>query len=263
MLDRYDSSHEALAPLAERGSRLFLVTVRPRERLLLVAVLEKKLRRVGKSWRSSPNTKRARDITALSEQLGLSTRNLASTLRTPRALTREQTELLRAAADGTIVAKTNGTKKHARLASPEGRIGLKLLIEAAGTQIEDEYLDDLREKPAKLIARGKFSDTVQSIFSGAFDSTADTLPLLRELAPLADGKKVLARLERELKKGNDATSLANELVDAFAVSALDALATAIAALATGRDAMVPAAVRPFVPRLAKQVARIERALTDH
>jgi hypothetical protein len=139
---------------------------------------------------------------------------------------------------------------------------VKLLIAAAGAQIEDEYLDDLRAKPDKLINRGTFSDTVQSIFSGAFDTPAETLPLLRELAPFGNGAKMLSRLERELAKGEDATSLANELLDAFAVSALDAFATAIAALATGRDAKVPASVKPLVPQLGQQVKRIKNALAE-
>lgn len=276
-LDRYDSSHKLLEPLAKRGSRLFLVTVRADDRLLLVAVLESP-KHDGTGWRAKPNRVTVRDITAHKAALGLTAAagKLAMSLQTPRALTDEQGELLIAAGAGTSAAKpakrakaVKPTKpeKPAKAAKPAGKGGklsddLKILIEAAGTQIEDEYLDQLRAKPDKLIAKGTFSDTVQSIYSGAFDSADETLPLLRQLAPFANGAKMLGRLESELKKGEDATSLANELVDAFAVSALDAFATAIAALATGRDTKVPAAVKPLAPHLAQQVTRIKQALAQ-
>lgn len=125
-----------------------------------------------------------------------------------------------------------------------------------------KYLDDLRSKPDKTIAGGTFSETVQSIFAGAFEDPADALPLLRDLAPFADGAKKLSRLEAALKKGDVEIDATDELLDAFAVSTLDAFATAIAALATGRDASVPVSVKPLVPHLAQQVTRIKQALAQ-
>ncbi|MBL8717440.1 MAG: TIGR02996 domain-containing protein [Myxococcales bacterium] len=104
-LDRYGSTHKALAPLAEGGA-LFAVTVRPpNEALWLVAVLEQPT--LGDDgWHAAASTVAITDVTHLKGQLrfangkGLTAAAgaLGMSLQTPRALSAEDEALLRAAA---------------------------------------------------------------------------------------------------------------------------------------------------------------------
>lgn len=103
-LDRYDSTHKALAPLSEGGA-LFLVTVRPPdEALWLVAILESP-RLEGGAWRAAPSEAPITDVTALREKLRFSTGSgiqakkgaLGMSLQTPRRLTDADVLLLRSA----------------------------------------------------------------------------------------------------------------------------------------------------------------------
>jgi hypothetical protein len=140
---------------------------------------------------------------------------------------------------------------------------LKGLIEAARIEIENEYLDDLRDDPDELIETGEFSMYIQSIFSGTIDTPAAALPLLETIAPYIEGRALVGRLAAELKKpGATATSLANELVDAAAVSAIDVFGTALAALASGKPEKVPAAAKPLLPHLEKEAKVIAAALEE-
>jgi len=103
-LDRYGSTHKALAPLAEGGA-LFAVTVRPpNEALWLVAVLEQPT--LGDDgWHASASTVAVTDVTHLKDRLrfangkGLTAAAgaLGMSLQTPRALSAEDEALLRAA----------------------------------------------------------------------------------------------------------------------------------------------------------------------
>ncbi|MGC4122918.1 MAG: TIGR02996 domain-containing protein [Myxococcales bacterium] len=104
-LDRYTSTHKALAPLAGGGA-LFLVTVRPPdEKLWLVAILESPRQEDG-AWRAAPSEVPIADVTAVRDQLQFSTGTgiqakkgaLGMSLQTPRQLTEKDAALLRSAA---------------------------------------------------------------------------------------------------------------------------------------------------------------------
>lgn len=92
-LDRYDSAHVGLRPLAEGGD-LYLVTVRPDEVLWLVGVLRAPRFRQG-SWRAARNTAAIIDASPLLDELrfasGMGIRaprgKLGMSLQTPRTLT--------------------------------------------------------------------------------------------------------------------------------------------------------------------------------
>jgi len=104
-LDRYVSTHKALAPLAENGA-LFLVTVRPPdEALWLVGILESPQQR-DDGWYAAPSRVPITDISSLRSKLtfangkGLQAAKgaLGMSLQTPRTLSDADVELLRTAA---------------------------------------------------------------------------------------------------------------------------------------------------------------------
>jgi hypothetical protein len=186
---------------------------------------------------------------------------LAMSLQTPRRLTEDDVRLLRDAAAGKAAARSKkapakATKKQPRKPSEE----LSGLMQSAFIQIEDGYLDDIRHDPDAVLAAGDFSKTIQSIFSGSFDAPKETLPLLEVLAPFADGNVITRRLAREIKRGADATQLLNELVDAYAVSAINVFGTAIVALALDRPKAVPALALPLREHLAPHADALKRLL---
>jgi hypothetical protein len=92
-IDRYNSAHKALAPLAD-GGRLFLVTVRPPdERLWLVAVLDGPKQKRG-AWVAAPNKVPITDLGPVKSRIqfasggGISAKKgaLGMSLQTPRRL---------------------------------------------------------------------------------------------------------------------------------------------------------------------------------
>lgn len=96
-IERYESRHARLDALA--GGALFLVTVRPADRLWLVAVLEQPVRE-DHAWRARPNTVPILDITDRLDRLVFSTGHgltgaLAQALQTPRLLTSSDEDVLR------------------------------------------------------------------------------------------------------------------------------------------------------------------------
>ena len=119
-IDRYSSTHKSLSTLADGGA-LFLVTVRPPdEQLWLVAILASPaLAKDG--WHADVNTTPIANITALVSKLKFSTGNgitakpgaLAMSLQTPRTLTDEDVQLLRAAA-GSKGQKKSAAEKPAK-----------------------------------------------------------------------------------------------------------------------------------------------------
>ena len=268
--DRYESSHPALATLASGGD-LFLVTVRPpNDALWLIAIIGSPKRKGG-AWVGRRSTVPATKITALRDKLrfetgaGLSTRvgALAMSLQTPRALTKDAVTLLRSATKRPKPDAAPPAHAKPKAAKPAARTGgtLPLLIAAALSQIEDEYLDRARQNPAKLIARGDFSTTVQSVLSGSIDTPKRALAILDELAPFARGSTIVRRLHAEAKK-NDATvlSLLNELVDGFAVSTIDVMGAALVAMASGNPDAIPASAVPYEKALAPHAARLRKTL---
>jgi len=122
-LDRYGSTHKALAPLGEGGA-LFAVTVRPpNEALWLVAVLEQP--RLGDDgWHAAASTVAITDVTHLKDQLrfangkGLTAAAgaLGMSLQTPRALSAEDEALLRAAAGAAPGEKPAASKPTSKVA---------------------------------------------------------------------------------------------------------------------------------------------------
>ncbi len=193
-------------------------------------------------------------------------------LQTPRKLTDDDVALLRQAASGKSpsVAKAAKEKSPAKPAAPpkpERKAkasavseDLLQLMEAAFGEIEP---DEVRENPTRVLAKADFSTTVQSIYSGAFDSAKDTLPLLKTLAPFADGSVIFARLTSEAKDSNaTATSVMNELVDAFAVSAINAFGTAIVALALDRPDDVPKTAAPYLAQLKPHADALRASLDE-
>ena len=106
-IDRYTSTNKALKPLAEAGSSLWLVTVRPGERLWLVGVLVGP-QHDGTEWIApAPNAIAIIDITRLRERLVFASGkgiaqggSLGASLQTPRALAASDVKLLEAAVAG-------------------------------------------------------------------------------------------------------------------------------------------------------------------
>lgn len=101
-MDRYTSKNPGLASLAEKGSRLFLVTVRPPdERLWLVAVLEQP-KHDGAAWTAKKNVFPITDISALRSKIRFTSNTgitekkgaLGMSLQTPRPLTAADVALL-------------------------------------------------------------------------------------------------------------------------------------------------------------------------
>jgi len=133
-LDRYLSTHRALAPLAEGGA-LFLCTVRPPEEALwLVAILESpELHADG--WHAAPSTTPLTDISKLRGELlfvsgkGITAGKgaLAMSLQTPRTLTDADAGLLRRAA-----GRASAPAKHAAPAAPPPATAKRAASRAAG-----------------------------------------------------------------------------------------------------------------------------------
>lgn len=137
------------------------------------------------------------------------------------------------------------------------------LVEAAREEIVNEYLDDLQSDPDALIAGGVFSLTIQSVFSGMYKTTVETLEVLREIAPYVEGPSVVHRLGILTRQDASAVDVANELVDAFAVSAIDTFGTALAALATDQPDRVPERAKPALSVLVKEAAAIKKELRSY
>lgn len=270
--ERYDSTDPSLAPLAEPKSALFLAVVRPNQRLLFIGVLEQP-KRNNEGWHAKPNRMSLGDMDALRSQLGLPAKGpVTKEQQAPRALNDEVVRILRAlgmrkkiaitAAE--LIGKSNEIAKPKTAADPRA---MKLtpvvrqLIEAAGQELVNEYLDELDDDAEAAVSEGDFGARVQSVFNGAFEKPSEAVPILSELAPFADGAVISSRIGPLLgKRDADVLALAGELADAFAVSALNVLGTAIAALATDQPDRVPPAAQPLVPHLKTQVAKVRREL---
>lgn len=256
-VDKHPATDGALDALREKGSALFLVAVRPGKKLALVSVLENPTRK-GKQWvAAKPSKHVVADVSALRAKLGsLQTAQVISDALANRL--REAGTYEPRAAKATKPTKTKPTKtKPTRLSSI-----IRDLIQAAREEIINEYLDDLETNADELIVHGVFSLKIQSVFSGMYKATAETLVVLREIAPYVAGPGVVHRLGILANRDATAVQIANELVDAFAVSAVDTFGTALAALATNQAARVPPSAKPLLPHLEKQAAIIKKALRE-
>lgn len=141
-LDRYGSTHKALAPLAEGGA-LFAVTVRPpSEALWLVAVLEQPTLR-DDGWYASPSAIAITDVSHLKDQLRFASGKgltaaagaLGMSLQTPRTLSAEDEALLRAAAGTAAAAQPAPASPAAKSApAPSKPLAVKPIAEKAPTK---------------------------------------------------------------------------------------------------------------------------------
>ncbi|MBK7399791.1 MAG: hypothetical protein IPJ34_26930 [Myxococcales bacterium] len=126
--DRYVSSHKAFTQLG-KGDEIFLVTVRPPEKLWLVAVLEAPKRR-GDAWVADANTTPVRDITGF---VKAPKGKLAMSLQSPRVLDDDQVAALRETTKAASKAAKSG-----RL--PEVERALKLLTSGRRAKDQDDVV---------------------------------------------------------------------------------------------------------------------------
>lgn len=280
-LTRYVSSNKALETLSDGGA-LFLVTVRPPdERLMLVAILEEPKHKDSAWVGRGANATIAADITALRDHLkfdsgkGIAAKPgaLGMSLQTPRKLTEADVMLLRNAAAGSL---PKGAKPAPEDEAPKGKPPAKKskqkpkvvaeevlqIMESAFVEIEGEYLDEIRENPDKVLEEATFSMTIQSIYSGSFEEAKDALPVLRALAPFADGRIVAGAIAKEVESGADALSMIGEIVDAFCISAINLFGTAIVALALDRPKDVPAVAGPYREHLMPHAEKLRELLAE-
>jgi hypothetical protein len=287
-IDRYQSAHKTLDVLEKPGV-LFLVTVRPDDELWLVAVLEVP-ERDDKSWRGVGGNKTpVTDLTPVKHLLECSTE-----LQTPRVLSEHDVRILRFVQ--TKAKETAGRKKpqpyvvklpkwlledtaenEAPAKAPKAVKAVKggrtkvpaAILEGALAQIE-ESVDDLQAKPGPFLRapthtkslRGAFTETVQGIFGGAVDASEARRLLREDLAPFVDGRALAVALlaAQGKQKTLQADDFLGELVDQFAIRAVDDVARALVALALGRAADVPATCASLATALAPHVAKVKKLL---
>jgi hypothetical protein len=265
---RYDSLHKALEPL-EGGGSLFLVTVRPpNDALWLVAVLEA-VKRDGKGWTSAGNSVAMTDISDLKAKIrfasgtGMSAKAgaLGMSLQTPRELAPGDVKLLRAKLPKGAAAKSAAKKPTAATPAPKaaaakGPAGAAQIMDAGQALMDGaiaqlgEVIDDAKDDPnaylrapkwkPSYVLRGLFTESVQSIYSGAIDAKEACRMLGEELAPFVDGAALAMVLRACADEVKDADDLYGEIVDHFAIRAVDDLARGLLALALDRPNEVPA-----------------------
>ena len=155
--------------------------------------------------------------------------------------------------------KRAATKKVARTPT------LDLLIDGAVCQIEEVAAEVQADAERMLLPpayadgmglRGRFTETVQSIFEGGIELAEGTRLLEEELSPFVDGAG-LVRILREQGAGKSVAlaELVPKLVDAFAIRAIDDLARTLTALALGKKKAVPSSCAGLVVLLADDVER--------
>lgn len=240
-----------LESLREKGSVLFVVA-RHGKKLVLVGAIEQPVRK-GKLWIASrPSTLVIADISRLRKAIG--------SLETPHVIGEDVARRLRAAASYKPGARRTPTSTKPPMRSARISATIRALIEVAREELVDEYLGRLRSNPDELLEHGVFSLTVQSVFSGMYKTTAETLVVLREIAPYVEGPGVVHRLGILARRDVTPVQIANELVDAFAISAIDTFGTALAAIALDQVDRVPRRAQPLLPALMKHAASIKKAL---
>jgi hypothetical protein len=159
-------------------------------------------------------------------------------------------------------------KKRAATRKPTRTPTLALLIDGAVAQIE-EVASEVQLDPELMLLpptyaermglRGRFTESVQSIFEGGIDLSEATRLLEEELSPFVDGAG-LTRVLREL--GATSSIPLPKLVDAFAIRAIDDLARTLTALALGRKKAIPSTCAELVPLLADDVGRARALLGE-
>lgn len=255
-INKYPATDRSLDVLREKNSTLFLLAPGPGKKLALVGAIESPVRK-GKLWvASKPGTLVVTDVSNQRATLG--------SVDTPHVISDDIAKRLRAAGtyqpSGGTASNKRTSKKATTTKAGTVTSTIRALVAAAREEIVNEYLDDLQSDSDALIEHGGFTLTVQSVFSGMYKTTGETLAVLREIAPYVEGPGVVHRLGILTRRDVSAVDVANELVDAFAVSAIDTFGTALAALATDQPERVPERARPLLPLLEKQAAAIKKAL---
>jgi hypothetical protein len=297
-LQRYDSRHAALEVLAEPGGELFLVTVRPDEALWLVAVLPGP-KRDKRGWASWINNMPMTDISVLRPLLlvtaGAQPGKLAMSLQTPRVLSAHDEMFLRHVkvdAESAAVRNKPFTVKFPKWLLADAKASLEpapqkklkplppaknpapakkkskkdaatlpeLIVECALAQIEEE-IGGLQDDPAPYLKapkwkgslRGAFTESVQGVFAGALEPKEARRMLAKELAPFVDGPSM--KIAKAAAKGDF-----EELVDQFAIRAIDELARGLVALALQRPDFVPACCAPYANAMEGYVEQVQELL---
>jgi len=156
-------------------------------------------------------------------------------------------------------SKNAAAKKTAKEASrkPTRTDTFSLLVDAALAQIEEVATDVQEDADVMLLPpvyesgmglRGRFTQTVQSIFEGGIDETEAKRLIAEELSPFVDGHALTVAMATSAK---DLTVGAAALawVDVFAVRAVDDLARTLVALALGKKKLIPSRCEDQAPLL--------------
>lgn len=161
------------------------------------------------------------------------------------------------------------TKKPKKAAKPKRSEMLELLIEGALAQI-DEVASEVLTDPDDMLAapkhqpsyglRGKYTESVQSIFAGGVDAKESCRLLAEDLAPWVDGPSLAMVLRYLAVQKTKPADLYPEIADAFAIRAIDDLSRTLVALALDRESDVPATCEALVPLLEEYVPSVEGLL---
>ena len=136
----------------------------------------------------------------------------------------------------------------------------ELIVECALAQIEEE-LDGIQDDPAPYLKkpkwkgslRGAFTQSVQGVFAGALDAKEGKRLLAEDLAPFVDGPSM--KIAKAAAKGDF-----EELVDQFAIRAIDELSRGMVALALERPDDVPACCAPYANAMENYVEQVQELL---
>lgn len=168
-----------------------------------------------------------------------------------------------------VVPSANNKARAPLPSVKKGRHGpiIDQLAEACLAQI-DEIADQVAKRPAKFFAkpepgktRGFFTTNVQSIFAGAVDAEEARRLLAEDLAPFAPPKEVARAVRRAEKSASDLDDVLGEVVDQFAIRAIEQLSRGMVAVALARPKDVPRSCAPF-GALLDDYAQAVRALLD-
>ncbi|HEY8088091.1 MAG TPA: hypothetical protein VIF09_09600, partial [Polyangiaceae bacterium] len=220
-LDRWNSKNPALKPVADGGA-LFLVTVRPGERLWLVGVLDAPTFE-GDHWTAKANAIPAVDVTRVIPELVFATGKglkvepgkLGMSLQTPRALADSDVALLRQAAGAAKKEPPPG----APLPAPPIAKSEKTAKKAPGGSKATPKKSAAPESPKTAEPPGvDRAQVLAGLKAKARDLPKDVLKELEPLLALASAPKALAGAKALAKKAGEGKN---------AVAIYDAVAAAI------------------------------------
>lgn len=147
--------------------------------------------------------------------------------------------------------------------------GMSMLVVGTLAQLEeviadvrknaDVYLKSPTWKPSHGL-RGPFTESVQSIYSGAIDAKEACRMLGGELAPFVDGPALATTLASVTKEVTDADNLYGEIVDSFVIRAMNDLGRGVLALALDRPQDFPATCETFRALLEGEVPNVKKLL---